>query len=208
MHLGSPRRIAVALASLTFTAALAGCGHPASAGGSGSSPTPNPETAAFRFAACMRAHGVNLPDPQTVSNGGGSSRVFKATPAPGEQLPDPSSSQFQAAQRACRSLLPNGGQMSPQQQAQARQNALKFAQCMRQHGIDLPDPQSSGPGGGGGLVINGVSVGGAGGINPEDPKFQAAQRACQSVLGNANQGFSMQAPGGGGGSGPVTNIGG
>jgi hypothetical protein len=45
-----------------------------------------------------------------------------------------------AAQQACKQHLPNGGQTqrpSPQQ----RQQALAFARCVRQHGINLPDPQ-------------------------------------------------------------------
>jgi hypothetical protein len=214
MQLGSPRRIAVALASLTVAAALAGCGRPASAGGSGSSPTPDPKTAAYRFAACMRAHGVDMPDPQTISNGAGGGTVheFKANPGSGNNpLPDPKSQQFQAAQRACRSLLPNGGQLSPQQQAQQRENALKFAQCMRAHGVDLPDPGNGGSGSDRGLSINGVGIG-AGNINPDDPAFKSAMNACQSVLGNVggNGGFAIQGggPSTGGGSGPVTNIGG
>jgi hypothetical protein len=52
---------------------------------------------------------------------------------------------------------------------------LKFAQCMRSHGVsDFPDPGADG----GGLQFQG-----SGGINPQSPSFQAAQRACQRILG-------------------------
>lgn len=45
---------------------------------------------------------------------------------------------------------------------------LKFASCMRSHGVpNFPDPSS-----GGGLSLNGS------GINPQSPSFQGAQRAC------------------------------
>ena len=30
--------------------------------------------------------------------------------------------------------------LSPEEEAKMRDNALKFAQCMREHGIDMPDP--------------------------------------------------------------------
>jgi hypothetical protein len=65
-----------------------------------------------------------------------------------------------------------------------KQMALAYARCMRQHGIDMPDPK---PG-------EGIGVDGSKGVNPEDPKFKAADQACQQY-----------APGGGGGrvdSGP------
>jgi len=52
---------------------------------------------------------------------------------------------MQDAQNACKHLLPNGGELSPEQQAQAQENALKFARCMRDQGItDFPDPDQQG----------------------------------------------------------------
>lgn len=56
---------------------------------------------ALKFSQCMRTHGVpSFPDPQAV-NGGISVRL-----GPGA---NPSSPQFQAAQKACRALMPGGG---------------------------------------------------------------------------------------------------
>jgi hypothetical protein len=53
---------------------------------------------ALKLAACMRSHGVpNFPDPKTLSGG------FMITGI------NPNSPQFQAAQQACRSLMPGGG---------------------------------------------------------------------------------------------------
>jgi len=52
---------------------------------------------------------------------------------------------------------------------------LKFAQCMRSHGVsNFPDPGSHG---------GGFQVQLAGGTNPSSPAFQAAQQACQKILG-------------------------
>jgi hypothetical protein len=173
---------------------LAGCGR--GAGAASASPTPDAYQSAVRFSQCMRSHGVNIPDPQTISGGGGVGFAIKVTPGAGDQPINPDSAQFRAAQKACKNLLPNGGKLTPAQQAQAQQNALKFARCMRAHGVDVPDPQPGSGGlqfrtrtGGGG---SGDTVGGPG-VNPDDPKFQAAQKACGSLLGKIV------------GGGPVTN---
>jgi hypothetical protein len=66
---------------------------------------------------------------------------------------------------------------------------LAFAECMREHGIDFPDPQFDG---------GAVMVGGPG-IDPEDPEFQAAQEACGELLpgrpGSAADGPATRAGG-------------
>jgi hypothetical protein len=122
----------------------------------------------------MRQHGINMPDPQ-FSGSGGAVAVEQRGPT-GVRPDDP---KFKAAQEACKRYLPSGGQAArpnPQQQ----QQALRFARCMRAHGIDLPDPSPNG----GGLVIQGGGSGGRtrSGPNPDDPKFKAAQQACQKYL--------------------------
>jgi hypothetical protein len=121
-----------------------------------------------RFSACMRSHGVsNFPDP----NGKGEIHLDSSTGV------NPQSAQFQAAQKACRKLLPNGGAPTPQQQAQAQQRALKFSQCMRSHGVPkFPDPQI-----GNGRI--GIRIGPGSGIDPNSAQFKSAQQACQKLLG-------------------------
>jgi hypothetical protein len=72
---------------------------------------------------------------------------------------------------ACRALAPNGGQnaqLDPQQQEQARQ----FAQCMRDNGVDMADPDPN---------SGGLGMGGAN-LNTADPQFQKALEACQDKL--------------------------
>jgi hypothetical protein len=56
---------------------------------------------------------------------------------------------------------------------------LAFAKCMREHGVDMPDPQFSSSGGGGRVTIG---VGGEGRIDPESQSFQDAQTACESLM--------------------------
>jgi hypothetical protein len=94
--------------------------------------------AAFRFARCMRSHGVpGFPDPTT--------RAFKfaLTPASGNAR----SPSFTSAVSGCRHLLPDGG---PSNETPSRRQAqiaagLAFARCLRTHGFpNFPDPTSTG----------------------------------------------------------------
>jgi hypothetical protein len=60
--------------------------------------------AALKFSRCMRAHGVDIPDPQAT---GGGIRLGK----PGRTSkvgPNPSAPAFRRAQESCQSLLPGG----------------------------------------------------------------------------------------------------
>ncbi|HXA42080.1 MAG TPA: hypothetical protein VNV65_04095 [Candidatus Solibacter sp.] len=73
-----------------------------------------------------------------------------------------------------------------------RQQSLHFVQCMRQHGVDLPDPSADGS-----ITIHGSASGtgdsggpslsGPGGLDPNSPTFQAAQTACQKYAPNGGK---------------------
>jgi hypothetical protein len=155
-----PRRRAGALATAAAGLALAAAGCSSSpAASSGGSSNYQKDVA---FAQCMRSHGEpSFPDP---SSGGGF------------QLPasvQASSSQFESANNSCKSLLPNGGQISPAESQKLLTNLLNFAQCMRTHGIsNFPDP---------------VQIGSAAqitlpqGFATDSPQFVAAQQACASL---------------------------
>ncbi|HEY4028490.1 MAG TPA: hypothetical protein VGO86_18835 [Candidatus Dormibacteraeota bacterium] len=109
-----------------------------------------------KFAQCMRAHGVNVSDPN--ANGD----LTQPAPSGG---PDPQ----QVAQTYCRQYAPNGGQPPPPPNAQQLDKAVKYAQCMRQHGINLPDPDSNGS----------SEITRSSGIDPNSTQFQQAQQACK-----------------------------
>ena len=64
---------------------------------------------------------------------------------------------------------------SEEEQARMREQALEFSKCMREHGIDMPDPQFSEDGG---VTINAEVEGGEGGPLPDDEDFQAAAEEC------------------------------
>jgi hypothetical protein len=149
------------------------------AGASSPASGPPSQQQMVAFAQCMRSHGVpEFPEPvegklliQRSDHNGHVTGI------------NPQAAQFQAAQKACAKLAPNGGKPpSPAEQAKMQEKALQFSQCMRTHGVpNFPDPEFSHSGGGVGIRI-GSKQGGPGRIDPNSPQFQAAQKACQSIL--------------------------
>jgi hypothetical protein len=85
---------------------------------------------------------------------------------------------------------------SAEEEAKMRDGALKWAKCMRDHGVDVPDPtfdgngrsrvelHSSSSGSDPATQSNGSGPGGPTMAGPkDDPKFQAAMKACQTKGG-------------------------
>jgi outer membrane murein-binding lipoprotein Lpp len=121
------------------------------------------------FAKCMREHGVDMPDPKPAGDGGGMAITLGGD--------EKDRSKLDAAQNACKHLMPNGGEMKPPS-AEELDKMRKDAKCMRDHGIDMPDPDPTGKGA--------TRMGGPG----DDPKkFEAAAKAC-------GLGMSVSAEGG------------
>jgi hypothetical protein len=113
-----------------------------------------------QFAQCMRSHGLgNFPDPT------GNGQFFVPTSVL-------RSAQYNSALQACRSLAPPafGGGSGPSIQQQNQ--ALKFAQCMRSHGVPkFPDPTFSG---GQAHLPQTVDL--------KSPQVQPALEACRALL--------------------------
>jgi hypothetical protein len=152
---------------------------------SGSSSSPENESSAsaqqkmVAFSQCMRTHGVpEFPEPSE-----GHLLIHSSDHNGHVTGVNPQSAQFQAATKACAKLAPKGGKPpSPAEQAKLQEKALQFAQCMRTHGVpSFPDPEFSRGGGGGGIHIGGKKNGPSR-IDPSSPQFQAAQKACQSIM--------------------------
>jgi hypothetical protein len=172
-------------------------GSTANAGGNSSSPESGAgsQQKMVAYSQCMRSHGVpEFPEPteghliihSSVHNG----HVTGV---------NPQSSQFQAAQKACKSLAPPVKAASPALQAKMQESALKFSQCMRTHGVpNFPDPTFSG----GGTKLT-LKAGGASGIDPNSSQFKAAQKTCQSLRPGprGGPGGEPSTSNGGGGSG-------
>jgi hypothetical protein len=140
---------AIAAAALAVLAAACSSGSASSAGPVGSPPGGESASSpsAVSYSVCIRSHGVpNYPDPSSSGT----------LPKPDAQAFGVSSSQLSAAQRACQHLLPTfSGSLtaSSLQQCylsdvcpqalvqQAVKDGLKFARCMRSHGVPRwPDP--------------------------------------------------------------------
>jgi hypothetical protein len=129
-------------------------GGPAAADNSGKSD----EDKMRDFAKCMREHGVDMPDPKPAGDGKGMSIAIQGDSG--------DASKAEAAQKECKHLMPNGGEMKPPS-AEELDKMRKDAKCMRDHGIDMPDPDPTGKGA--------TRIGGPG----DDPtKFEAAAKAC------------------------------
>jgi len=127
----------------------------------------NPANAAFRFAACMRDHGVtNFPDPQVTTTPGGSGVALKmAVPAADAQSPN-----FKPARKACQSILPAPGSGSDRH-GPSKQVLLAFAQCLRSHGVsNFPDPNPEGQ-----LTQEMIT---AAGVDVKAPSVFTAAKAC------------------------------
>lgn len=124
---------------------------------------------AVSYAQCMRSHGEpSWPDPTIQGN-------FLLPPSLA-----PFSPQFRSANKACAKLLPNGGQISPAVVQKAVEDDLRFAACMRTHGVpDFPDPTQHGS-----TVSIAVPPGSS--VDTSSPQFQSAQQACESLLPGAN----------------------
>jgi hypothetical protein len=119
------------------------------------------EEQAQAFVDCMREQGIDMPDPDP--NGEGGLLDLQELDIPREEL--------QPALDACREYAPFGDNAGEPLDAETLAQMTEFAQCMRDNGIDVPDPD---PNGGFGL--------GEGDIDPQDPDFQAAIEACQDLL--------------------------
>ncbi len=136
----------------------------------------DPEAAQLAFAECMRDHGIDMPDPETSGGGGGGAVRIGGN---GEDRDE-----FQAAMEDCDHFLEQAGAFRGEMDPEMLDRMVDFAECMRDHGIDMPDPNADG-----GIMIqrsdNGSVTNGSGAnIDPESDEFQAAQEACRPILGD------------------------
>ena len=168
-------RTAATLALTLAAAALVACGGdptPAAGGGSGTPRGPDAKTrkAMLAFARCMRDHGVNMPDPRFDGDGGG--MVLQRGPR-NDTTPEQTRTAEQACARYRDAIKPPA--MSEAQKQEFKKAALEHARCMREHGIDVPDPQF----GENGEVTQRLPAG----ADPNGSRFRAAEKACHGGAG-------------------------
>jgi hypothetical protein len=156
---------------------------------SGDASQPGDEETILDFAACMRDNGVeDFEDPDFNADG---SLSFRG----GGEFSDVDRETMRTAFEACQSHLeglafgPGSGDFT-----EIEDRLLEFSVCMRDNGFDMPDPDFSdfGPGGGGGRPFGGD------GFDPDDPEFQSAFEACDHVFEGFGFGGRGGGPGGGG----------
>jgi hypothetical protein len=170
-----PRVLAVltVLAACLLLLACGGSGPGANAAAQEQSKEHTAELKLAKFAKCMREHGISA----TASSGpGGHGLGLKL----GVRVGGPVSRQtMEGAQRACKRYQPEPEKinLSPQEKVQHEEAVLKFAKCMREHGVEVHASSSEGR-----IEIQIRGRPGSGGPNPESPAFQAAQKSCQGLL--------------------------
>ncbi|WP_248960738.1 hypothetical protein [Sphaerisporangium perillae] len=127
----------------------------ASGGNGAGSPTSSADLA--KYASCLREHGLTV-----VERDDGLS----------VRGPDPRTGQ--AAEEACKQYAPNLPEMPADEKKKLMDQALKFAVCMREHGVNMPDPQQDAKGG----IKQELPTG----MDKDAPVVRAAQEACRPLM--------------------------
>jgi hypothetical protein len=142
--------LAVAAAAL----ALAACGSDSSSSSTGSASSDEEKQLAFQD--CLRREGLDV---QIMDGGRGVAIGARAEPGDGPP---------QDAGRAMRTCHEKTGWAPPEpsdeEKSEMRDRALRFAQCMRDHGVDMDDPAPDGR-----MTMR---------VQGDSPTFRAAQEAC------------------------------
>jgi hypothetical protein len=175
--------------------------------------------ALLSYTRCLRKEGVDVQDPTFTEGeqsgglssapgnddpGGGPSAMI-ATPGGSVKLPNVESPGFKAADKKCKPILDAARadmpEPSAEEKAQAQDRALAFAKCMREHGIDMPDPTFNGDGGISielpSQVKSDDSAGPSTGKGPSK-ELQDASKACEKTnpMGKGGPGFGVSSSSG------------
>jgi hypothetical protein len=191
------RRVgAIGLVAVALTATLAACGSSSSSNSSAGTSGAQFQ-ARLNLAKCFRSHGINVPDPSTGGGPAGGGGIFR-------ELRNYPQAQTTAARQACSQYFAKAFprlNLSASQRAQVQQQLVKFAECMRSHGVNVPDPTFNGSGSGRGFGFGQ----GFRSVDRNSPAFQSALKACQSLRPRFGRGAGGPP---GGGAGPAGGPGG
>ena len=165
-----PWRAGIAGAALAGAAMLASaCGGSPATSSAGPLSLQGVTDQALAYAKCMRAHGIpNFPDPTVQDNSHSKGVGFSLNGI------NPNSPQVKAAAKTCQRQTGFGHISTAQLQA-GMNVMLKFAECMRSHGIaNFPDPFAN-------SHQIGFNLDGTG-VDQNSSRFKAAQKTCQPLL--------------------------
>ena len=145
--------------------AVAGCaggeagGEPPAAR-AGADPAADLRGAALQFSSCMCERGYDIPDPTFDDRG------FPAFAEPGLR----GNPQYEQARAECRKALDTAALAAgAPTKEEMQEQLLGFARCMRERGVNMPDPPAEG-----GLRLDGQLL--------SSPAWRPAAEACKSHL--------------------------
>lgn len=140
----------------------------------------NLQDAVLELATCLRDQGLDVSDPDFSGGAGPGGRGFF-----GGEI-DPNDPDVQAALEACGSAFENlAPDFEPEDQVAFQDQILELTKCLREQGLDVPDPDFSGGFGEGGAFRSA--------LDPNDPQVQAALEQCRDLLPS----FGGRGPGAG-----------
>lgn len=139
------------------------------------SPGQAPPGGQDEFTKCMLDNGVDLNAGGTPDDEGGDG-TSQGTSSPADQRTQ------QEALAKCREFLPDGGAPKPLGE-EALQQAREFAKCMRDKGVEYPDPDPNAVGGEGVTPI-------PSGIDVNDPATREMMADCSRQTGGVVPGGS------------------
>ncbi len=155
------------------------------------------EEIATSFAECLRAEGIDVPDPELNADGTVNMAALRQNLAsnPNFNFQDPRTRQ---TMEKCVPVLQNAsfaGQPSREDEIELQDNLLEFAECLRGIGVDVGDPDfSEGRGGAFRSMIGDLDI--------DRDSLQVAMSQCsETIFGNERNGGPGR-PGAGGGRPP------
>lgn len=182
--------VAIASGAVVVLASCGSSGKSTSSSASKSASTTQRGSRANAFAslrACLQKEGISLP---SAPAGGGPASGGPPGPGGGFKLPQGvSQSKFREAIKKCGGGGFPGRTRRGFNSSTARAALTRYASCMRENGVSLPTPNTSGKG----PVFN------TKGIDTSSTAFKNAQQKCQGALKGA---FGAGRPPGGGEGGP------
>jgi hypothetical protein len=162
-------RRAVLLVGVLPLFALAGCGqsqtgtgvataNDGTAAAQSAGPSPTVSSDPLKFAQCMRENGIQMDDP----DGSGQIRIMAK---------NEDKEKMEKAQKECGKYLQGGKLGNAANDPKVQDAMVKFAECMRKNGVDMPDPEANG----GGVKITRPRGG-------DSEAFEKARKACEEFL--------------------------
>jgi hypothetical protein len=137
------------------------------------------EQAALAFAQCMRENGVDMGDPTVDADGNLQLPPIEFSASP-DVDPEAAMAEMDATFADCEQHLEGVvlGGANPTSDVEFEDALLEYAGCMRDQGIDMPDPDLSS-----GMIQ-------LGGDTPGDmEEFEAAHEECRKILARVGMDF-------------------